>query len=207
MHKKRDGEMTQWEKSDWGYMITFFVLITILSLLGANDTIPREVALIGFAILAVLAMNKPLFQGLMVSTINKTFGKGTDDYWREINDIIMNTSNKQSFHYNLNLPKEYMPQHQIELPELKLSLHEINKDELVLGFGEEYDTANGTDRPEYFTIIYNTQRQSIIGGHPKSIELTMKWLKENKEYYSKESSFGFIPQIIKETTLGKVQFK
>lgn len=194
--------MSYWDKTDWTYLLAFFAAISLLGILGANNTISREVSLVGFIILMILALGNPLLKGHIMRTYTKTLSKSIDDYWAEIKQQTQETGRKQKFHYELNLPETYMPQHQVELPEAKLSLHEINRRELSLGFGEKYDQANGTRRPEYQTIIYHTQRQKIIDILPKDISGTMAWLKENKEMFQAPGKLGIFPKSMKETIWG-----
>ncbi len=200
---RKGDRMSYWDKQDVYYLVIFVISFIVLGFLAAGQLISRQVTLVASISLAALAVANPLLKEKLLRDFGSRLNKGVRDYWAEIVKEIRETSGKFDFHYNLNLPLEYMPENKIELFERGLVLYEINRQELVLGFGEEYSQSQGRERLRYLTIIYHVQRQKIIGSIPLSLQDTIVFIKNNKEYFSEESTMSFFPQTIKETSFGQ----
>ncbi len=192
--------MAYWDKQDAIYLAIFIIGFMLLGLLAAQKIIAGNVTLVATISLVLLVAFNPLFKERLARDFQSHFSKGVRDYWAEIVKEMQETSGKFDFHYNFNLPQTYMPEHKFELFERGLVLYEINKDELVLGYGDEYSVSQGRQRPKYLTIVYHVQRQKIIGSPPLSLNDTVEFIKKNKEFFSDQDTIPIFPLTTKETS-------
>lgn len=187
-----------WNKEDSIFLLLAFGATTTTILLYQAQAINRE--LLGIMLLTIIipTASTPIIQTHLQKTYSKIFAKDLTDYWADITDKIWRANQKHQLYYNLNIPEGYVPQEQTELPEIGLSIHTI-KTEDTTKYGTQYADHKYPEK----TIIYNTKQQKILTILPLDFDQTINWLKNNKSYFTKESTQILIPQTIKELSYGQ----
>jgi len=186
-----------WNKEDSIFLIVFFTTATITAVLQQSGAIGSEVGLILFFVILIATAAPTVIKSHLQKIGWRIFNRDLTDYWFEATTKLRESNKNYAMHYNLSIPDKYIPTEQLELPEIKLSLHTIKTEE-TSQYGTEYQDILYPEK----TIIYNYFQQKVVGIMPLNMNETLDFLKKYKGYFTKESTSVFIPQTLRELSFG-----